>query len=77
MVELSAVGSRGKRMSGKKTPAMDESERAAQRQVNGLESIFSFFFSFLFVLPFHHTQNSRWSGSVTGDTSKRSLNDQT
>lgn len=58
MVELSsAVGSRGKRMSGKKTPAMDESERAAQRQVNDLESIFSFFF--FFVLPFHHTQNSR------------------
>lgn len=46
MVELSAAGSRGKRMSGKKTPAMDESERAAQRQVNGLESIFSFSFSF-------------------------------
>lgn len=44
MVELSVAGSRGKRMSGKKTPAMDESERAAQRQVNDLESIFSFFF---------------------------------
>lgn len=52
MVELSsAVGSRGKRMSGKKTPAMDESERAAQRQVNDLESILSFFFfSFFFRL---------------------------
>lgn len=75
MVELSAVGSRGKRMSGKKTPAMDESERAAQRQVNDLESIFIFlFFS---VWPFHHTQNSRLSRSVTGDTSKRSLNDPT
>lgn len=48
MVELSDAGSRGKRMSGKKTPAMDESERAAQRQVNGLESIF--FFSFFFFL---------------------------
>lgn len=59
MVELSsAAGSRGKRMSGKKTPAMDESERAAQRQVNDLESIFSFFFFFV-VLPFHHTQNTR------------------
>lgn len=46
MVELSDAGSRGKRMSGKKTPAMDESERAAQRQVNDLESIFSFFFFF-------------------------------
>lgn len=44
MVELCVAGSRGKRMSGKKTPAMDESERAAQRQVNDLESIFSFFF---------------------------------
>lgn len=53
MVELSAVGSRGKRMSGKKTPAMDESERAAQRQVNDLESIFSFsFFLFLFFFFF-------------------------
>lgn len=51
MVELSAAGSRGKRMSGKKTPAMDESERAAQRQVNDLESIFSFsFFLFFFRL---------------------------
>lgn len=60
MVELSsAAGSRGKRMSGKKTPAMDESERAAQRQVNDLESIFSFSFLFFLVLPFHHTQNSR------------------
>lgn len=60
MVELSAAGSRGKRISGKKTPAMDESERAAQRQVNDLESIFSFSFSFLFVFwPFHHTQNTR------------------
>lgn len=57
MAELSAAGSRGKRMSGKKTPAMDESERAAQRQVNDLESIFSF--SFLFFSSFHHTQNTR------------------
>lgn len=48
MVELSVAGSRGKRMSGKKTPAMDESERAAQRQVNDLESIL--FFSLLFFI---------------------------
>lgn len=77
MVELSAAGSRGKKMSGKKTPAMDESERAAQRQVNDLESIFFFFlFPFFIFWPFS-TQNSRWSGSVTGDTSKTSSNDPT
>lgn len=58
MVELSAAGSRGKRMSGKKTPAMDESERAAQRQVNDLESIFSFSFSFLFVFGLFTTRRT-------------------
>lgn len=58
MVELSDAGSRGKRMSGKKTPAMDESERAAQRQVNDLESIFSFsFFLFFFVFSPHAEQS--------------------
>lgn len=61
MVELSDAGSHGKRMSGKKTPAMDESERAAQRQVNGLESIFPFsllFFSFIFLAFSPHAEQS-------------------
>lgn len=58
MVGLSAAGSRGKRMSGKKTPAMDESERAAQRQVNDLESILSFFFFSFFLAFSQHARQS-------------------